>query len=182
MARFRLNTATFIAPQLYPAGTVIEYEGAVGPHMDPVDEAGRLALETYYRENPGASLNPTEGLSRTMDGALPQGASAVASIVSLPPKDEPDPNQMTLGMKGRAVDQDFEIVGTRVEKAPAIVGTDPADDKVGTSGLATPGDAAAPGADPDKAQEVKDAAAKANKDSAKETTEDKVDISKLGVK
>lgn len=84
MARFRVLTDTFIAPNLYREGTIIDYVGTPGPHFQPLDQDAHDSLLDYYEKNPGASLNPTEALSRTIGGTGAQPASASPILPARP--------------------------------------------------------------------------------------------------
>ena len=71
--RYRLSTAAFIAPRFIPAESIIEYNGAPGPHMVPVNDEAEAAIKAYYTNNPHASINPVEPTSAT---AAPGSPSA----------------------------------------------------------------------------------------------------------
>lgn len=64
--RYRLTTDAFIEPQLIKQGSVIEYNGVPGPHMEAVNDEAKAVLEKYYKDNPGVSLNPVESLPMTV--------------------------------------------------------------------------------------------------------------------
>jgi hypothetical protein len=84
MPRYRLLTATFIAPKLYEAGTVIDYEGPFGPHFDPLDDSGMEARESYYKNNPDAGIVPLDLLPRTVGEANAIVQSPQPTVVSSP--------------------------------------------------------------------------------------------------
>lgn len=75
MARFRLKTAHFIEPELYPADTVIDYSGPVNPGMEPLDEEAQAMMDEYIKAHPAATINPVMDLPKTM-----------ATAVVVPPK------------------------------------------------------------------------------------------------
>lgn len=82
MAKYRVNTPTFIAPSLLPEGTVFEIgdDWPPGPHVDPLDDAAHeafAALEAKRKDagHPPMSLHPIE--------ALPNHG---AEMVVLPPE------------------------------------------------------------------------------------------------
>jgi len=62
MAQYIVNTKTFIAPLLIEPGTLINYYGPPGSHLDPDDDEAKAAVEKYYSDNPHARLNPVEAL------------------------------------------------------------------------------------------------------------------------
>lgn len=103
MAIYRTLQPCFIAPQHYPAEAVIHYNGPPGPHLEPIDDEAKAAMEVYWAENPHASLNPVEGLDKTMQaepitsslirGPLPSGEMAGNLAV-------PGPRQQGLGEVG----------------------------------------------------------------------------------
>lgn len=70
MTWFTLDTDTFIAPKLYPAGSRINYEGPLGPHFKPEDDEGEALMVAYYKANPQASINPVADLAGTVDGPI----------------------------------------------------------------------------------------------------------------
>lgn len=91
MARYRVLQPTFIAPTLYKEGAIIDYDGAPGPHLLPMDQEAYDATDTYIRENPHALINPTEGLSRTVGGdAYDRPVAAVASQIGATVDPTPD--------------------------------------------------------------------------------------------
>lgn len=70
MPRYRLASKAFFAPTLLPEGTVIEYSGTPGPHMEPLDDDAQAAMDAYYKAHPEASLNPVEALPATVEQPL----------------------------------------------------------------------------------------------------------------
>lgn len=86
-ARYTLNTKTFIAPLLLEAGTVIEYDGEPGPHMDPMNDEANTALDAYFTKKPEARLTPEEHVEQAAPTlavvSAPSDADAPAGIVSL---------------------------------------------------------------------------------------------------
>lgn len=66
MARYRLKSPHFFAPDFYPANTVMDFEGALTPEMEPLDEDAEKAMDAYFAANPHASIRPVEKLSLTM--------------------------------------------------------------------------------------------------------------------
>ena len=62
MPKYVTNTKTFIAPHLLDAGTLINYNGPPGPHLDPVDDEAKNATFKYYQDNPHARIGPIEAL------------------------------------------------------------------------------------------------------------------------
>lgn len=70
MPRYKLNQTAYIKkhpsaamPELCFEGTIIDHDGVPGPHMEPMDDAARAALDAYYASNPGVTLDPTRKLS-----------------------------------------------------------------------------------------------------------------------
>jgi hypothetical protein len=60
MAKYEVNTKTFIAPFLLVEGQRITVadDFVPGPHLTPLDAAAERAMDKYYEANPGASLHP----------------------------------------------------------------------------------------------------------------------------
>ena len=65
MPKYRTLEKVFIAPYLIPAGTVINYDGPVGAHLEPMDEEAAAKLDAYFQENPHANLSPIDQLEIT---------------------------------------------------------------------------------------------------------------------
>jgi hypothetical protein len=58
MPRYRLLNDAFFAPEFVKAGTIVEWDGPFGPHMEPLDhEADNLRMQ-YFRDNPDAMVSP----------------------------------------------------------------------------------------------------------------------------
>ncbi len=48
LPRYRLLQEAFFAPDMLPAGAEISYDGVPGDHLEPLNEAADLAMETWY--------------------------------------------------------------------------------------------------------------------------------------
>jgi hypothetical protein len=75
--RYKCLQETFIAPWLLKEGTVIDYDGEPGPHLEPMNEAAEAMMAAYYKAKPEASLNPTDALPIT-PGAAAKPSFSVA--------------------------------------------------------------------------------------------------------
>lgn len=84
--RYRLDTRTFIAPQLLEKGTEILWDGEPGPHMVPVNEAATARMAEYLKANPNAAISPVEKLPLMM-------------VVEPAPPPAPQPVDVTEGTK-----------------------------------------------------------------------------------
>lgn len=100
MPRFRLKRDTFIAPRLFKAGTVIEYDGPLGEQFQPLDKEGEKALAAYYEEHPSARRPFTENL-RTKGGKPGEFKAPTAEVVEEPPA-EPVEKAGNLAQPGKA--------------------------------------------------------------------------------
>lgn len=79
-AKYRLRQRAFIEPFLLEEGTVVFYDGAYGPHLEPMNEEATTAADAYFTANPEATLAPVDNLEIT---PRPQ-------VAIVPPKDLPD--------------------------------------------------------------------------------------------
>ena len=81
MTKYRLTAKAFIGDTLFDPERmnppIIEYEGPLGPHFEPVDAEGQAKLEAYYKENPSAGINPIDAIP--VQGATAQQVEIVAS-------------------------------------------------------------------------------------------------------
>lgn len=113
MALYRLLTAAFIAPNRYAEGTIVNFTGVPGPHMEPLDDDARKALAAYYKKNPDATLNPLGSF-----GASAPGDAATAEVVTAAPA----PAVVDLGNlanPGKAAPGPTEVLGKIAEDAAA---------------------------------------------------------------
>lgn len=88
MPRYRLMSAHFFAPDLYPANTVIDFTGTPTPEMEPLDKEAEEALQKYFESHPHASVRPFENLPLTMapqpqEIIVVQDLPKVAQVTSL---------------------------------------------------------------------------------------------------
>ena len=84
MARYELTTPHFIEPELYPAGTILDYDGEPNEGMRPLDDEAQAALDKYFETKPKATINPVARLPMTM--AVPKEDTSKAIPVVSPPK------------------------------------------------------------------------------------------------
>jgi hypothetical protein len=66
--KYKVLQPTFFEPIMVKTGSIVEYDGEPGPHLEPLNQAAREMLYKYYKAKPGASLQPTEALAMTVDG------------------------------------------------------------------------------------------------------------------
>lgn len=92
MPRFKLTQDAFLAPDLLKAGTVIDYDGPLGPHFEPMDAEGEAALEAYYRSNPHAAIMPFDDLP----------VKSTQPVVVSPPEPDAPLDIGSLAQPGRA--------------------------------------------------------------------------------
>lgn len=97
MPRFKLTQDSFFAPELLKAGTVINYDGPLGPHFEPLDAEGEAALKAWYTANPHAGIAPFEELE--VKGANPPPP---VEVVAPPLAGPADVDIGTLAQPGRA--------------------------------------------------------------------------------
>ena len=92
--RYRLNQDAFFEPSLVKIGTIIEYSGTPGPHMDPLNQEAVDKMEAYFQLNPHmrAGLGVYDGLPATVGEAAP-----TMNIISEPPKIDPSAHVMSIG-------------------------------------------------------------------------------------
>jgi hypothetical protein len=64
MAKYKALQACFIAPVKVLEGTVFTIDDGFqpGPHLEPLDDAAKAAMEKYLKANPEATLHPVETL------------------------------------------------------------------------------------------------------------------------
>lgn len=48
--RYEVLTRTFIEPEMLAKGCIIEFEGAPGPHLFPLNEEAKARMESWYDE------------------------------------------------------------------------------------------------------------------------------------
>jgi hypothetical protein len=65
--------------EMLPEGTVIEFAGVPGPHLEAIDETARVAMAAYWDKYPNASLDPTRHLPLGQD---PMGGKTVEQLVT----------------------------------------------------------------------------------------------------
>lgn len=100
MPRFRLSTKTFIQPNLYPEGAVIDYTGPVGPQFEPLDDAAQEMIDQYYAKNPGVSLHAIGAINHTEEPPPLPEVKLVSVVVNEPEipvinlKSEPGPTEL----------------------------------------------------------------------------------------
>lgn len=85
MPKYRVTTPVFIAPDLIPAGTIIDYEGTPSITLEPLDPEAEAALQEVYRAKPNAGIKPFEEL-RTVGGE--PGEKVSATVVEKPKADD----------------------------------------------------------------------------------------------
>lgn len=68
--RYKCLQETFIAPFLLKEGTLIDYDGEPGPHLQPMNESAVAMMTAYYKAKPEASINPVAALPITPGAAL----------------------------------------------------------------------------------------------------------------
>lgn len=61
---------TFMAPFLLKEGTLIEYDGEPGPHLQPMNAPAEAMMAAYYKAKPEASINPVAALPITPGAAV----------------------------------------------------------------------------------------------------------------
>lgn len=59
---YEAETDCFIAPHYVKAGLRFHYDGPYGPHLIPKNDAAKARQAAYFKENPGASINPVDAL------------------------------------------------------------------------------------------------------------------------
>lgn len=101
--RFQLTTKAFLEGNLFPAGTVLNYYGPLGPHFLPLDEEAGERMDEYWKDNPHATLSPTENLPKTMGEEVPS-----LSVVSRPDQ--------------RILDAEVPTVGNLAQPGPKLPG------------------------------------------------------------
>lgn len=138
MARFRVLTRTFIAPNLYNEGDIIDYAGPPGMHLQPLDSAAMAAHQAWAEANPHALISPVDGLPMTVDGrpgSYVPSFQAQASMVA--------PGQTSIGHNPPAYGQSFpgptdggpQVITPEFMQALAAVGIKP---NGGFGAIATP--------------------------------------------
>lgn len=82
--RYKTLQGTFIEPEYVKEGTLIEFDGEPGPHLEPLNEAAREMMNAYFKAHPEATLTPLEQLPATV-GANP---APVMRVLGEAPMDE----------------------------------------------------------------------------------------------
>lgn len=89
-ARYKLMSKVFLEPTLYPAETVIDYDGIPSIHMEPMNAEAEAAIAKRW---PGQrpSRDPLAALPTKID---PKDAlvKPTTTVVSGPPKPVPEPS------------------------------------------------------------------------------------------
>lgn len=89
-ARYKLMSKVFLEPTLYPAETIIEYDGIPSIHMEPMNAEAEAAIaKRWPHQRP--SRDPLAALPATID---PKDAlvKPTATVISEPPKPVPEPS------------------------------------------------------------------------------------------
>lgn len=101
MPKFRVTTRTYIAPDTFEEGAIIDYNGPPGINFEPLDAEAEAAQEQFFKDNPQARTgrSPTDELPMTASATLiePGKNGPVASPVPsdpLPEAAQPGPGEL----------------------------------------------------------------------------------------
>lgn len=76
MPKYRTTIPTFIAPDLVPPGTVIDFEGTPSITFEPLDDEAEAALNSLFKAKPQAAIKPFDELAS--NGGAPGDVGTIA--------------------------------------------------------------------------------------------------------